>query len=218
MTRAVITGTGHSGTAWIARALNLAGIAATHEGIFTLTRRPDPWPAALTADVSLAATPYLAALDVDIVPVVVVRDPLEVLNSFLRGWTFAASCPCHPDTPRAHLDSPLGRFIARHVSLPSAELDATARYVTDWHRLATAIRPDAAVLRIEDLNGEGLAELLDVFDAGHVARYLHELELLPTDYNAHGPTGLNRPPFSWSTLPGSAATDALRGHADRLGY
>lgn len=217
----VVTGSGHNGTAWVARTLTLAGISATHEAIFTFEGRR-PWPRGLEADVSLAATPHLDALGAQVAAVVVVRDPLTVVNSWLRGYHFADACPCHPGEHGAHRRTPFRRFVDAHVDLVALdELDAIARYVVAWHRLAVKLRPSVTVVRFEDLTDPTTGALRTLFDLyGLPARAVTELEaggFLADVVNEHPGS---RPPLTYPDLEADPSIDVVRllDHATALGY
>lgn len=211
----VVTGSGHSGTAWLARAFAIAGLAATHEGVYQLDGRR-PWPSGLAVDVSLAAMPYLADPSTPCA-LVVVRDPLAVLNSFYRGFTFADSCTCH--APGAHLGSPFVQFVRRSVDVEDGdELARTMRYLVAWHDLKP---PGVHVARLEDIAAGQLRFWAQLF--GGVPRRQVSAVLagpwLPSDVNAHGPSGPEpRRWITWPEIRARADAGPFVEYAERLGY
>lgn len=212
----VVTGTGHSGTAWLSLAFSYLGVATTHEGVYTL-RGVHPWPPGLVGDVSLAAAPHLETLPPGTRALIVVRNPLEVVDSFYRGRNFARTCPCHE--LGAHLGSPFVRYVFDHVDIheDGDELGTTIRYVDAWHRLAA---PYAPVARLEDLVDNELAAWAHYL-AGVDPQRTEDLlagPWLTKDVNAHGPLGDIRPPLTWQAIDEHPDGVLLRRLALDLGY
>lgn len=209
--RFVIAGSGHCGTAWLALAFNLLGVPVTHEGIHTLNGQR-PWPERLRGDVSLAAVPYLGTFDGR--SAFVIRDPLAVVNSFARGWTFASRCPCHRDG--AHLGSPLASYV-RQLGVRFTEDDVANTTAYLLKTVEIAERSGAWIVKIEDVTAGGLAvlaeQLADVpFD---VTEDLLKIEgLLPSNLNAHGYLGEPRPEITWEQI----RDEQFAAFADRYGY
>lgn len=194
VTRFVVAGPGHSGTAWLATLLSCAGVPTTHEGVYTLTEPPRPWPPGLAVDVSLAATPHLDRIERALF---VVRDPRVVARSFWRGRTFAASCPCHEDG--AHLGSPFARWAVGHYNLETGdEAEATVQYVT--RACAMAWRAACPLVRVEDSRALAFA-LANVLRLP-VERLGQVLDgpWCPASLNAHGQEGPEREPLDDARL------------------
>ncbi len=210
----MITGTGHSGTAWLALAFSFLGVPTTHEGVF-LFRERLPWPDGLAGDVSLAAMPYLDDPDIPN-RLIVVRDPLAVFNSFWRSRMFAAECPCHQ--PGTHLGSPLVRYLTGHGLVSDGdEMGMTIRHITGWIELGSG---HASVARLEDLRAGELGYWARRFADIPISRTEELLEgpWLAWDVNAHGPNGDVRPWVMWDQIDDHPDGYLLRKQAEMFGY
>lgn len=142
----VVTGTGHSGTAWTSRVFTQCGVRTGHESICRFVGYIDTWdttgkpvpgaqhaptPGPLDGDASLAAVGYMHAFPPGTRVLHVLRHPLAVVRS-LHALGYMA------DTPQ-HRASPYGQFVATH--LPEAwdhddHLDRIVAYTLGWNDLA----------------------------------------------------------------------------------
>lgn len=199
MNRVVFTGTGHNGTFWLSSVLSMLGIPTTHEGVYTLNGPVAAWPQRLQCDVSLAAMPYANSSDVTFVRIV--RDPLKVFYSFMRGFNFARGCPCHKEAD-AHFDSPFVSYVRRFMP----ELDdmpgpiaRTCRYILRWN----AMGDDLRTYRLEDLDSLGMTMLLESLfpDVGVTQDEIEVvMAMVPNTVNAHGLSWGASEPLQWPRL------------------
>lgn len=114
----VVTGTGRCGTRWFAASLTAAGLACSHETVFTFN---GPKPGG-ERDSSWMAVPHLPVA----CPVLlVVRDPLTTLASFMARHFFN-----HP--------SPFRSFLYAHLSGLEGvdQFQAFNRYYREWNMQA----------------------------------------------------------------------------------
>lgn len=156
--RYLVAGTGRSGTAFISRALTLAGGRCGHESVLNhdragSRRRLRTNPEDLLGDSSLAAFAYLLEPELAEVPVLhLLRNPVDVVAS----W--AATGILDDDS------TPYGRFIRSELPDVKAGADSIARAVLYVNAATTAVtvraRGPYRTVRIEDLTAELLRELL----------------------------------------------------------
>jgi hypothetical protein len=168
--KAVVVGTGRSGTGFMAALLSRSGMPCTHEGVY------NPWgpmQRATEAESSWLAVPYLPVADKTIL---VFRGPADVVRSFL-GIAFFT-------TESAYLD-----FALKH--LPSLRdmdpQDAAEHWYREWNRRA-AEHADLFV-RLDDVQVGPLASLLDLDEE----RMAKAMRALPTKVNHRRRVPLQRP-------------------------
>lgn len=183
----VVTGSGRSGTGFTAAVLTAAGIPCGHEAVFHPRTRavPDfgPW----AGDASWLAAPFVGDLPSGTRIVHQVRDPADVVTSWVGLRFLSRSGPYswrRPTGParlawhelKARRDRAAGqasfvardyeRFVARHqpwVVEPRTTLDRCVRYWIAWNELVEAGAAAAGLaimrVRLEDV-ADGFGELL----------------------------------------------------------
>lgn len=134
----VITGTGHSGTGWASKFFNELGYNCGHEKYL----RYDGYRGLPSSDSSWMAMGHLRHLS-DVPMIHLVRNPLDVVRSFLRSGTYLTLDTTSKHTqytyrvlPALTWDDELGRCIIR---------------ATMWD-LAMKERPNTLRVRIEDMH------------------------------------------------------------------
>jgi len=150
----VVTGTGRCGTAHCMITLKQMGVPAEHEKFFTVSRRAfdesdrvayDAYP---TNDVALMAAPFLKQLG-DKPVLHLVRDPVDVVNSFLH-------LQLSPNVPHEITD-----FINHFVALEGeSAAELWADYWVKWNRMCA----ESATLTVQ-VEALSRGEILDEFIA-----------------------------------------------------
>lgn len=200
MLRFIVTGTGRSGTAYIAQVLNHAGIFCGHEWVYT----PEPVSGDLEiiGDSSAQAAPVAASF-----PGLVfhqTREPLKVIGSFLNFGLFKDYRRCGAG----------GEFVARHFQFTGEPLCDAMRYYVEWNRMCE--REERYLRwRVEDVDADLIVRLGERI--GHpVKRDRAEVAIasVPRDCNTRN----NRAQLAWADLPAGAQKEALKAAAVRYGY
>lgn len=142
--RLIVTGTGRSGTGYLAKMLTNAGLVCGHEQVFG----PDgegPNALGFPADSSWMAVPYLSHWP--LCPVVLVhRHPLAVISSFVGIKFF-------------EVDTPYRRFLyAKNPTLRNlSPFEATCQHYIDWNR--RALEYASVVTDLDDIAWGRIARL-----------------------------------------------------------
>lgn len=155
----VVTGCGRSGTEYIARALEAAGLRCGHEVLFNPRTRAVPAFGAVDGDVSWLAAPFVEALPAGTAVLHQVRDPFAVTASWfgLRfladGGPYSFRRPSGPPRLLYHevttrlarrrgravyVARDYERFVARHlprVYEAGTTLERCMRYWTGWNEM-----------------------------------------------------------------------------------
>lgn len=235
--RFVVTGTGRSGTGFIAAVLAEAGLRCGHETLFgPRTRRVPPFDA-LDGDISWLAAPFVGALPPGTVVLHQLRDPVEVVSSWVglrflheRGpYSFLrASGPPRllyhevqtrlrrARGERSFVARDFERFVLRHepsVGEGATTVDRCLRYWVRWNERVEAEAASAPVAYLR-------YRVEDVADRWHeLAALLHVDPAVPDAARAAGVN--SRPRHDAATIedlrrsPDHAAFAAL---ARRYGY
>lgn len=89
----LVTGTGRSGTTFVASTLGALGISATHERVYQVGKCHQDWPEHPHVEVSWAAPKYRSAWPDDLTVLHLVRHPFRTIESYLNvmkgagaGW------------------------------------------------------------------------------------------------------------------------------------
>lgn len=134
--RLVITGTGKSGTTYMAALLNASGIACGHQSVFSWAGIR--WRPEYEADASWIAAPYLYSFDGVVLHVV--REPLACIRS-LVGMDWFGNRSKKLDRGR--------RFLRSHFGVTGDDVRDAMRYYVEWNR---SIEPYATHrVRLEDM-------------------------------------------------------------------
>lgn len=198
MLRYVVTGCGHSGTGYMARLLQSAGLNCGHEVIFRANYIDVHAARRLDAASSWAAVPFLGhPVCAEAQIILAVRHPLAVIRS----------------TVHAHTDHENNRWAASFLNgMPDLteppSIEWACAYYLGWHRLAfdvaTAASKAVGIIRVEQRRG-----------------ILKSLGLTPVyyfddaRYNRH--TDDAAPRLSWDDVPERYRGD-LQDMARSFGY
>ena len=218
--RFLIVGSGRCGTGFAAKALTLMGLPCGHEAVYdwneSTSGTEDRWDG-LAGDSSLAAGGYLDDVPSDWPIVLLVRDPLAVVASWLGNRFFADSCPpsCGHD-PGEHLATPYVQWMNR--TYPGIfdgaddELGRAIAWTARWNHLLRYCAD--RVLLVEQIDADTLAGLVDdLGGSGDLERARQVIDALGTDTNRHP-----RRPLLWDTVDAHPLALELHQHADRFGY
>lgn len=199
--RFVITGTGRSGTGFMAQVVQACRLRCGHEELFTPNGRvPDPY---LRGDSSWMAAPALDRFTGYVLHAV--RHPLDVINSFVGIGFFDEDVDhgAYREYARQHapevfeLESPVERAMAFYVA---------------WNRM---IEPRAHHrVRIEDVTGNDLYQMIHYAGAMH-APWEIQAAVDRTDRNQNS---RRRAELSWQDLPAGDLKDDLELMAKEYGY
>ena len=166
--RLLIMGCGRSGTGFVAKVLNEAGVPAGHEKVFHPGTTSPDWGES-RAEASWLALPWLPTLDPDVSVVHLVRDPIKNARSWMGVGMFADDA--HPDH-EPYRDA-VRRCVPGVMEYPTALERWLAHWVV-WNEIAELHASET--LRIEDLDeldGAPLDKIcadLGLSDAGAVSR------------------------------------------------
>ncbi len=166
MSRAVIVGTGRSGTGWCAAALRAAGVRCGHQDAIRhdqVLGAPIEW-GDWEVEASFEATPLLPELRAgEVWTLLIVREPLAVIRSWVELGAFGPN-----------MDSTYGKWaevLRLHfpaVLVERTPIERAARY---WHDLnAFALANADAWLRIEWLTPAELTAAVGFGEPGGVDR------------------------------------------------
>lgn len=224
----MITGTGRSGTLYVAEALSRLGARVGHEvwfgprpGIIDRNWMNRPflvearkrlgvewrrrW-AHLDGDVSWMAVPRLDRFKG--IVLLQTRDPLKVVSSLVARAQFSRATTT---------DNPWFRFIHYNFEVTGDDLRDSMRWYVQWNMLAE--RHASLVYRLEDVDDDLLLEIADRVGIStrpeHVRRVLQEL---PITRNPTEQYGYKRLTLEWDDLPVGPEKSALRAAAHRYGY
>lgn len=223
----VITGTGRSGTNYIARVLRAAGVRCGHEDWWgpmpglgegswipqpTLTDRLRDLVSrtmvevrrrrrSLDGDSSWLAVPHLE--DFDGLVLLQLREPLRVIRSLVALEMFSA--------PRNAFELKARVFVPQ----TGDSLVDAMRWWVMWNLRASESAD--LVYRIEDLDAPLLRDILELIGADP-ARAEKALSSVPTRTNTLEERGRGRPDLSWADLPAGPQREALAETASAFGY
>lgn len=210
--KVIITGTGASGTSYIAKVLCDAGLKCGHEAVYTAhhgshSLKGPKWKH-WEADSSWMAAPFLAAHEGP--RFLQVRDPIKTIHSLLRLRAFDLT----------HWSIVIGPYravkkrYARDVWKEATEIDRCAAYWCHWNEMALPYVE--RWWRVEDVDAELLADILTA--AGkkpNAKRIASALAGVPTNHNSHHLREYRE--ASWELLAPQMA-ERVRTLADRFGY
>lgn len=199
----VVTGTGRSGTAFIAKAFDMLGIRCGHEEWFNPFNRRAP---RLAGDASWIAVNHLDDFEGKVG--LQVRHPLKVLGSLMNGDLFV------DEMGPGHWAYPYWKAKVQDMELSGDHLADAVRYVAEWTERAE--KHADKTWRLEDLDGELFAEVVEAMTGFEVDAGLAQqaLDAVPKDQNKHP----NTVTYTWDDLPEGEPFDALRALAERYGY
>ncbi len=193
----VITGTGRSGTQYIAHVLRQVGIQCGHEDWWNPFNKHTP---DLDGDASWMAVPFLHTYQGHVFHQV--RDPLMVLNSLRNGELFGADAVWFADFTNTHTP---GGF--------TDDLESALRFMSHWLR---TVEPRAELAwRVEDVNADLIVDLCRRIGRPTTLQQAQAaVDAIPTNLNSHNP----KPGIHWADLPDNPDTAFLRSWAIRWGY
>lgn len=193
----VVTGTGRSGTGYIANVLQAAGVNCGHEAWWNPFNKHTP---DLDGDASWLAVPYLHTYQGHIFHQI--RDPIVVIRSLRNGDMFGDDVTLF--TQFADLNTP-GGF--------KDDVESAIRFMVHW--LQTAEKHAELSWRVEDVNPQLITDI-----CRRLGRPLEEsraraaVEQTPRNVNEHG----HHPTIRWADLPDLPETRWLRTFAERYRY
>lgn len=193
----VITGTGRSGTGYIAHLLRQLGIRCGHESWWNPHNRHEP---NLDGDASWLAAPLLHLYQGHVFHQL--RDPIRVIDSLRNGEMFQPGVEYY--LRYADLHTP-GGF--------TDNLEGAVRFCAHWLQLCD----ERAELtwKLEDVDAPLLVELTRrVGKPCTLEQAQKALEAVPRNVNQHGP----KPGIRWTDLPDLPETAWLRSWAERWQY
>lgn len=172
MTRVMVTGTGRSGTGYIARVLQLCGLEVGHEGVFgplqALGEEPVKWWD-LDGDSSWLALPLLQ--DHDGPRFLQVRHPFAAIASLVGTGLFGTDRSNYRRVVETH---------AAECLEHGTEVERAAAFWTTWNRRAL-IEVDSW-WRVEDVDADVIATVAESIGR-RVPDARTALEEVPRDYN-----------------------------------
>jgi len=195
MLKYIATGTGHSGTGYVARLLRSAGVNCGHEGLFQRGGHEqrdalESGVMTLEADSSWAAAPYVDDWPSAII-IHAVRHPLPTIRSLTLNGTGADN--------HVWQNGFIGLDIP-HIGMMRKRRQT--QYWVRWNAMITKLRPDALLYRVEDR-----AALLDRLGLESSTGWDDDRT------NAHGTDDA----WTWDDLPDDMV-DEVRDAAGRYGY
>jgi len=182
--RFVVTGAGRSGTGYLSTLLTRIGIPCGHEHLFRpsnlLGKAQLDWPPTIPGDASWLAAPFVEALPEGTVVLHQVREPVQVVRSFLRIRFFEEPSPYREFVETVCPDLSSGTPFERACT-----------YWVQWNQLAerAATIPGLAYrrFRLEDVDEDLLFEIVQLIGRGVERAALAEaLREHPRDVNTRG--------------------------------
>lgn len=196
MTRSgfLITGCGHQGTGWMARAMNLMGYATGHEWVYNFHDNPR-W-ANLRGESSWPAVSYVHKIKDPLAVMHLTRRPLDVVTSIHDSNFLRSECTCGHE-PEAHHGEPYVQLVLREFpDLWDIRPDVVrvAAWVVMWNRLAETRAAEKFYRRfkIEDVStipSELVRATLFLTGTVHSEELAAEVQsMIPMDFNSHRTT------------------------------
>ncbi len=211
----VVSGCGRSGTGYTSTVLTALGAPCGHESIFNPLTFHKPgtvvWPERYAGDASWLAAPVLGKLPERSFVMHQVRNPLEVIRSFLRIQFFT-----QPSTYRD--------FAEAHVPelRQGGPTIRAMRYWVEWNRMVEAAADYEDLQyrrhRLEDLDLEGILGLCKFLGVERSPETVQRiLASHRRDYNTRGDKRHDSD-VTWETLPKGSLLDELVEMARDYGY
>lgn len=218
----LITGCGHQGTGWMARAMNLLGHATGHEWVYNFGDKPR-W-ANLEGESSWPAAAKITEMHRSIAVMHLTRHPMDVVASVHNSNFLRSNCTCEHE-PDAHRGEPYVQYILAEFpdlwDIRPDEVRATA-WVVMWNRLVESNAKGRFYRRfkIEDVSSQP-SELVRaaLFLAGivHSEELAAEVQsLIPSNFNTHRRNP--EPILTMDDLPAGYWRDQLRLLINDYGY
>ena len=158
MSRLLVAGCGRSGTAFVAKVIQAAGVPCGHESVFHPQTRAFPLWRHYQAEASWLCIPWLSALVPGNIRLLhLVRDPIRCASSFL-GIGMLASEYHHGH--RLYIEHV--RRVAPGVFAQDTELGRVLAYWVIWNETIERVPHCGPTLRLEDLNAQNGAPLAPV--------------------------------------------------------
>jgi hypothetical protein len=195
--RFVITGTGRCGTGYLAQLFRAMEIPCGHESIYT-PLGPQDWTIR-RADSSWLAAPFLKDLQATVIHLV--RNPLDVLNSFMGIGFFDDEADEHGHYRQfAELHCP-------EAFTEDTPLERACRFIVLWN---AKIEPHRDVLvRVEDMRPAVMRELMHLVGSDAAIDFVEaNFDKVPTDINSR-----RRATYTWDDTP-----EWFRRFGSKLGY
>jgi hypothetical protein len=201
--RFVITGTGRSGTGFLATALLFCRVRCGHEELFTPAGRvANPF---LRGDASWMALPHLDRFTGYVLHAV--RHPLDTIRSMVGIHLF-------DDEDVTDERAPYQEFIKAHSDVWEFEspVERAMAFYVEWNR---RIEPYAHKrVRVEDVTGQDLYDLIHYSGAKHAPWEIQQnIDAVPRDVNTRV-----RPELEWADLPDGELKSELELLAKEYGY
>lgn len=156
----VVTGTGRCGTGYVSALLNACSVSTGHQDVIrhehTLGRTPIDWRD-YEGEVSFEAVPMLPTLPSGTPIVLITRDPLHVIASYLGTGVFCDSMRHDYGFFSAVLDWKFPSVLAHHTPIERA-----AAFWVEWNQ--AALPYTRAVYRVESLDPAALFLALGLSD------------------------------------------------------
>jgi hypothetical protein len=201
--RFVITGTGRSGTGFLATALLFCRVRCGHEELFTPEGRvPNPF---LRGDASWMALPFLDRFTGYVLHAV--RHPLDTIRSMVGIQLF-------DDEDVTEERAPYQEFIKAHTDVweYATPVERAMAFYVEWNR---RIEPFAHKrVRVEDVTGQDLYDLIHYAGAFHAPWEIQQnIDAVPRDVNTRV-----RAELEWADLPDGELKSELELLAKEYGY
>lgn len=199
--RFVVTGTGRCGTGYMAKLLTAMGVPCGHEMVY----KPDgPEWSWIRGDSSWLAAPHLEAFDGYVLHLV--RDPLDVLNSYVGLGFFEDE----------HSHGAYRGYAERYAPGVFGHGDPLLRvmaFIVEWNRM---VEPHAdARMRVEELSGDDLLSVVRAAGAHHTSYEIEQaIERAPKNENTRGDAA----ELGLDDLPGGVVKDEFLALRMEYGY
>lgn len=228
--RFVVTGTGRSGTGYVAHLFRAAGVKCGHEDWFTwvpgvrdeetisrrtlemrlrgpFSRLHEEWRRrrqGLDGDASWLAVPRLARFNGLVF--LQIRHPLEVIASFAARHFFSSSVPNVWRT-----------FASAYFDMTGDDIVDGMRWWIEWN--ARAAQHAHFTYRLEDLDAELFARILRfVGESGAEDKATQAIDSTPCDVNSGKTAHSDYLKLDWDHLPAGNCRNRLFRSAQKLGY
>lgn len=218
----LITGCGHQGTGWMARAMNLMGYATGHEWVYNF-RDEHRW-ANLKGESSWPAASKIIEMHRPMAVMHLIRHPMDVVASIHNSNFLRSECTCGHERDAHRSELYVQYVLAEFPDLWDITPDLTraVAWVVMWNRLVETNAQDRFYrkFQIEEVStkpSELVRATLFLTGIVHPEELAAEVQaMIPSNFNTH--RNNPEPIATWDDIPAGYWRDQLRLLINDYGY